>query len=78
VEQVSNILNINSLLRLGARGNQISMLPLYTSNQLSIDDTSIFVQIRGPLKIKDQAGRTSHKDVRPNKQHVKSPIVTPR
>jgi hypothetical protein len=30
------------------------------------DDTSIFVQTKGPLKIKDQAGRIFHEDVRPS------------
>jgi hypothetical protein len=42
-----------------------------------IDDTSIFAWTRGPLKIKDQAGRTAHEDIGPNKQHMKSLIVTP-
>jgi hypothetical protein len=42
------------------------------------DDTSIFAQTRGPLKIKDQTGTTTHKDVGPNKQQMKSPIITPR
>jgi hypothetical protein len=31
------------------------------------DDTSIFTQTRGPLNIKDQADRSAHKEVRPNK-----------
>jgi hypothetical protein len=41
------------------------------------DDTSIFARVEGPLKIKDQAGRTTHEDVEPSKQHIKSLIVTP-
>jgi hypothetical protein len=32
---------------------------------------------RGPLKTKDQSSRTTHEDVGSNKQHKKSPIVTP-
>jgi hypothetical protein len=31
------------------------------------DDTSIFTRTRGPLNIKDQASRSAHKEVRPNK-----------
>jgi hypothetical protein len=41
------------------------------------DDTSNFVYIRGTLKIKEQVGRTTHEDIEPNKQHMKSLIVTP-
>jgi hypothetical protein len=37
-----------------------------------------FVQTRGPLKIKYQTSKTTHKDVGPNKQYIKSPIITPR
>jgi hypothetical protein len=40
------------------------------------DDTSIFARTRNPLKIKDQIDRITHKDVGPNKQHMKSTIVT--
>jgi hypothetical protein len=32
-----------------------------------IDDTSIFTRSRGSLNIKDQAGRSAHKEVGPNK-----------
>jgi hypothetical protein len=42
------------------------------------DNTSFFTRTRGPLKIKDQIGRITHKDVGPNKQHMNSPIVTLR
>jgi hypothetical protein len=31
------------------------------------DDTSIFTQARGPLNIKDEAGRSTHKEVGPKK-----------
>jgi hypothetical protein len=31
------------------------------------DNTSIFTQTRGPLNIKDQTGRSAHKEVGPNK-----------
>jgi hypothetical protein len=41
------------------------------------DDTSIFAWTGGPLKIKGQTDRITHEDIRPNKQHMKSPIVTP-
>jgi hypothetical protein len=41
-----------------------------------LDDTSIFAGTRGLLKIKYQIDRTNYKDVRPNKQHMKSPIIT--
>jgi hypothetical protein len=37
-----------------------------------------FVQTRGPLKIKYQTSKITHKDVGPNKQYIKSPIITPR
>jgi hypothetical protein len=40
------------------------------------DDISFFVRTRGPLKIKDQADRTTYEDVGTNKQYKKSPIVT--
>jgi hypothetical protein len=40
------------------------------------DDTSIFIWIGDPLKIKDHTGRKTHKDIGPNKQHIKSPIIT--
>jgi hypothetical protein len=56
-------------------GNR-SSLGLMTCSGAS-DNTSIFTWTRGPLKINDQTGRTSHKDVGPNKQHMKSLIVTP-
>jgi hypothetical protein len=36
----------------------------------------IFIRTRGPLKIKYQAGETTHEGVGPNKHHMKSPIVT--
>jgi hypothetical protein len=32
-----------------------------------LDDTSIFTRTRGPLNIKDQAGRSAHKEVEANK-----------
>jgi hypothetical protein len=41
-----------------------------------IDDTSKFACTGGPLKNKDQIGRTAHEDVRSNKQYKKSLIVT--
>jgi hypothetical protein len=40
------------------------------------DDTSIFAQTRGLVKIKDQTVRTAYKDVGLNKQCMKSLIVT--
>jgi hypothetical protein len=40
------------------------------------DATSIFIRTRGPLKIKDQIGKTAYKDVRSNKQYMKSLIIT--
>jgi hypothetical protein len=55
-------------------GNR-SSLGLMTCSGAS-DDISIFAWTRGPLKIKDQTCRTTHKDVEPNKQHMKSSIVT--
>jgi hypothetical protein len=41
-----------------------------------IDDTSNFACTGGPLKNKDQIGRTTHEDVGSNKQYKKSLIVT--
>jgi hypothetical protein len=40
------------------------------------DDTLIFSSLGGPLKTKDQPSRTTHDDVRSNKQHMNSPIIT--
>jgi hypothetical protein len=33
-------------------------------------------KLRGPLEIKDKTAETTHEDVKLNKQHMKSPIVT--
>jgi hypothetical protein len=43
---------------------------------IMIDDTTNFTKTGGPLKIKDQAVKITHEDVRPNKQYMKCPIVT--
>jgi hypothetical protein len=42
------------------------------------DDTSNFAYTGGPLKIKYQAGRTTHEDIGLFKQHMKSLVVTPK
>jgi hypothetical protein len=55
-----------------------TMMHLNLMLSLLTDDTSIFACTGGPLKIKDQVDRTVHEDVGFNKQHIKSPIVTPR
>jgi hypothetical protein len=41
------------------------------------DDTSIFTWTGGPLKTKDQPGRTTHDNGWPNMQHMKSLIIAP-
>jgi hypothetical protein len=45
------------------RGQQNSHL--YRKN--NTEDTSIFTRTRGPLNIKDQADRSTYKEVGPNK-----------
>jgi hypothetical protein len=52
--------------------------PFLRKSVIVFEDTSIFARTRGPLKIKNQVGRTAYEDVGPNKQHKKSPIITPR
>jgi hypothetical protein len=61
------------LIWIEARPILALLLPL---TRMEIDDTLIFSCTGGSLKIKNLAGRTTHKDIGLNKQHMKSPVVT--
>jgi hypothetical protein len=49
--------------------NDYIVVMVYDDHIIVFDtnDTSIFIRSRGPLNIKDQAGRSAHKEVGPNK-----------
>jgi hypothetical protein len=57
---VRSVIFSPSVARLGTKVCQVLM----TCSGAS-DDTSIFTQTSGPLNIKDQAGRSAHKEVEP-------------
>jgi hypothetical protein len=54
----------------------LSKMSFFRAENIYIDDTLNFAGTESPLKIKDQTCRIAYKDIGPNKQHMKSLIVT--